>query len=156
MVDVRHWVWVFDDQAGLNWVLDHQIMVFSARSPRRAREIQKQDLALLYMTRGAVRGTGDTPSQIVGVVRVTGSIESGDDLTIEGVPGRTFRWRCPISVEALVPLGNGPSVRDYVERLELVREPKHWGQYFRGSPIEVSHRDFEILELALRRASQTS
>jgi len=154
VVQGRRWVWVFDDQAGLRWVLDNQVMVFPSRSPRRAREIHQHDLALLYLTRGAVRGTGDTPSQIVAVVRVTGNIEEGDEVTIEGVPGRTFGWRCPISVETLIPSGSGPAVRDYVEELELVKAPEHWGQYFRGSPIEVSQHDFEVLELAVRRASQ--
>jgi hypothetical protein len=145
---------VFDDQAGLTWVLENQVMLFPSRTPRRAGEIESQDRALLYVTRGSIRGRGDTPSQIVGLVRVTGDVTEGEEVAIEGLPGRTFGLRCPISVELSVPLGKGPAVRDYVDQLDFVKAPKHWGQFFRGSPIEVSPMDFRVLEQAVSRAAE--
>lgn len=142
----QFWVWVFEGNAGLDFVVQKGFMAFSSRTRRRVWTISQNDRAVLYLT-----ARGQRKSCVVGTAIVEEDLHSGDPIEIPGVVGRTFDRFCAISPKLMMPPTIAPEVRELVPRLELVRDERIWGQYFRGSPISISQHDYEIFESALMK-----
>jgi hypothetical protein len=81
------------------------------------------------------------------VVRVTGSPRHGKAVEIAG---RAFEWFVAIEPEIVLPERQGPEVRMLAPRLDRVKRPEVWGQYFRTTPIEVGEKDFAVMAGEMR------
>lgn len=142
----RRWVWVFGDIAGLRWVTEHKKMAFPQSATPRARQIRRDDRAVLYTSRSAYNNPSRDEARLTGVATVTGPCEPIDAVKIGG---REFTWACPITLDLLLPDRHGPSVRELAGQLQLVKHPQFWGGYFRNSPVEIGHHDWAVLTGAL-------
>lgn len=59
-------------------------------------------------------------------------------------------WSVRIRLDHLLPEHDGPLARVLAPRLDVVRKPEHWGNYFRQSPVEISQGDFAVLRDAVK------
>lgn len=147
MAEHSAWIWVLGDIAGLRWVIEHDTMAFAGRSQSRASTIRPGNRAVLYVTRGAFGNPASDQARLAGLVEVTSKPHFGGPVIIAEREFDLFLGFNPI---ALLPERQGPAVRDLVDRLELVRRPGVWGQYFRSSPIKLSEADFGVLVEAVK------
>jgi hypothetical protein len=64
-----------------------------------------------------------------------------------------YPYSVPFKIEKLIDQNvrtTAPAVEPIVGKLELVRRPEIWGQYFRNTPFEVSDQDYTVLARLLR------
>ena len=147
MSEERYWVWIFADLHGLRWVLKNRRMAFPEKSGSRTQNLRQGDRAVLYLSRSAVGSAGGYVSRLAGIVQATGPVVMGDG---EQIGERKYSWFVPIKPELVLSETEGPTVSSIAGRLERVKKPEIWGQYFRNSPAELSKRDFEVMQTAIR------
>lgn len=145
--NMRYWLWVFGDVAGLQWVLEHSEMAFTEHQALRASQAQTGDQVVLFVTRGAFRNPTRDTSRLAGLVEVSGSLRKRKPVQLGE---REFRRVIPFKPIHLFEERTGPAVSPLVEQLERVKNPKAWGQYFRQSPIQLSEHDYKIFDRAIR------
>ena len=141
----NHWVWVFGEIAGLRWVIEREVVAFPESASARIGSMAEGDRAVLYVTRGAFHNPTRDEARLAGLATVQGSPEAAS-VTIAG---RDFVWKLPIRIEKILPERTGPSVKPLASRLEMVKKPEVWGQYFRSSPIRISVKDYSLLARAI-------
>jgi len=149
-VPAVRWVWVFGDVEGLRWVLQNRRMAFTGASGRRASSMKKNDDAILYVSRGAFHNPTRDYTRLAGYARILGTPRAGSPVSIAGREYCVFVDIKPVRV---LPEREGPEVRHLARRLQRVKRPEVWGQYFRGGPLRLSERDFRILKNAVDRFS---
>jgi hypothetical protein len=145
---LKYWVWVFGEIEGLRWVQEHSTMAFTDGSTKKLTHMHEGDRAVLYVTKGAHHNPTRDVSRLVGLATV---VDRPQLLHPVEIAGRPFSWFCPIETDVVLPDRTGPVVSSLIARLELVRNQNSWGGYFRRSPIQISHKDFEVFERALDR-----
>ncbi len=140
------WLWVFGDIRGLRWVLERGTMAFAAHAAARLRGMAPGDRAVLYVTRGAFHNPTRDRAYLAGLVEVTSPPRETEPLEIAG---RAFSILVDFTPVRVLPERQGPPVRDLVPRLQFVKRPEVWGQYFRASPIRLGGGDFHVLSDAI-------
>ena len=143
---MNRWVWVFGEIEGLRWVLDRRTMAFPQHADRRVQRLAAGDRAVLYVTRGAFHNPTRDRARLAGVVTLASAVRAAEPVIIAGQP---FAWLCDIEIDIVLREREGPEVHRLADKLELVRRPEAWGQYFRQSPISVTEGDFRRLEAAV-------
>ncbi len=106
------------------------------------------DTAVLYVTSGAHQSPTRDVARLVGAATVTDAPVRSDDPV--KIAGREFAYTCPIRIDVVHGLRDGPAVTDLIDRLEFIRKPAAWGTYFRMSPIRVSEADWQTLIQVIR------
>ena len=146
----RYWIWVFSGKSPAREVLRSSTMYFSASASARAEQIQAEDFALMYSTRGAYGNPNKDESRIFGEVRVSGSLihlASGQE-----IGGRIMNSKCSFEVVALAAFRTGLTFRPHIEKLNFLSGVVAWGQKFRQSPLKISKPDYEYLAGELRKS----
>ena len=143
----RFWVWVFTNIDGLLWVLEHNAMAFPSEARSRAASIGRGDQAILYLSAAAFGDAIGISSRLVGIVRV--STQAPERRPVR-IGKRNYTWAVDFKKEFILEEMDGPPVKGLVHKLELVKQPENWGQYFRGSPIEIPEGDFRLMEQAIK------
>jgi len=143
-----YWVSVLGEVEGLRWVLKNSRMAFTEAMSSKAGKIRKGDGLVLYVGRGAFHNPTRDESQLGGVAEVTSEVRRlGRPVEIAG---REFVTVCDLRIEVVLPERAGVTVRPLVRRLQVVKRPEVWGQYFRQGLVSIPERDFLILEKAVR------
>lgn len=143
--DEGAWLWVLTNGEALEWVLNHGQMGFGQSAESRARRIKKGDRALLYLGKTS---TGDrAPDR--GRVVAAASIRSRPIRDPVVIAGRAYELSCDFRVEYQARQGSGPELKKFVEELEFIRIPQHYGGHLQNSPVELSCSDYRLLRGAL-------
>lgn len=145
----RNWVWVFGAISAFDTVVANKRMGFPVRAARRVALMGKGDQAILYLTRGAFRNPTRDRSRVAAAVTLSQS--PGSETVTIGE--QEYPYSVPFKIERLIGQdvrNAAPAVEPVVGKLELVRRPEVWGQYFRNTPIQISDQDFTVLARMLR------
>jgi hypothetical protein len=143
----RFWVWVFTDIEGLLWVFQHHRMAFPTKARLQAARISRGDRAVLYVSGAAFGDPVGAESRLIGLVTVTGTEQDRQPVRIGK---RNYTWVVDFSREVVREDMSGPRIKTLIYNLQLVKQPENWGQYFRGSPIEITEMDFLLMEKAVK------
>jgi predicted RNA-binding protein len=145
-VENSFWIWVFDDDKGLGWVLQNNLMGFTARGPRCSRLIKKDDRAIIYTTSNARLAQRWGLSSVTGLITVLENVHEIEPIRIDERPGPPLQFSCAIRVDALLGPEAAPKMRDLIDNLSFIPRKEIWGQYLRRSPVAIPKSDFEFLE----------
>ncbi len=100
----------------------------------------------VYVTRGAYHSPTYDEARLAGVVEVVSEARKRKPVDIAG---REFVYTLDFNPLILTPERQGPGMRPLAAGMERVKRPEVWGQYFRNSPIELSRKDYELLDKAV-------
>lgn len=134
-----YWVWTFSNKRSIEWVVANQRMGFADHAGSRLQDMGPGDRAVLYAT-GRATGAG---SRFVGLATVATTPEPAPPGF--GIAGRPFQFHCQVDVELLLDLRAAPLVAENTHRLELIRKPYAYWNYFIPSPKRLTKGDYEAV-----------
>jgi hypothetical protein len=138
--ECQHWIWVFGDRVGFEWMVSEGLMGFSRAARARAGRIKAGDRAVVYLAQGA-QAAGCPRTATFQAVVTTESRCS--EVPAFEVGGRELVASCQVSIDRRLPDGMGVNLKAVVAELDYVTNPENWGAYFRMSPIPIGLADFE-------------
>ena len=138
---------ILGDRAGLGWVLENERMAFPSNRQTQLAHVRPDDTFLLYTTRGCFHNPTRDRGRVIGTARVTSSVGPLDDPVV--INDREFGLGCDISVEFVLPRGEGIVLADLVEKLVVFPKPHAWSAALRRPLLTLPGSDARLLTDAL-------
>jgi len=139
---------VIGDREALGWVLSEQRTAFRSPARREVRLLDKDDRLFIYATRGCFGKARRSQGKIIGAATVIGPVEALDPPI--AFAGREFPVGCGLSVQTLVPFGEGLVLSDIVQDLDAFRDAgAGWPIRLRRALAPITDRDAAVLDKRL-------
>lgn len=141
---------ILGDYEGLRWVLENERMAFPAARRSQLTGVRPNDTFLLYTTRGCFHNPTRDRGRVIGVARVKSQIATLEDPIV--INHREFGLSCDISIDFVLPRGDGVILADLVEELAVFPKPHAWSAALRRPLLTLPASDARRLTSGLARA----
>lgn len=139
---------IISNRTALSWVLSEQRMAFPPGRARAAYAIEEGDKVLLYSTRSCFGNPTRDLGRVLGHASVSSYVRPLAEPIVFGERG--FTEGCELTIHGLAPFREGLALRDYVDRLTVFPEPKHWSVRMRRASLPLPPADADLLRNELR------
>lgn len=145
----RYWILCMSED---NYeIAKQQGLIGMAERQRRAiQQIATGDLLTFYISKKTVDSPPNDPAHKVqrfrGIARVTGDAFESDELIWHVREGEIFPHRRPVEFLA----DGSAEARPLIDKLSFVTNTAYWALPFQKGYVEISLRDFETIQAAMR------